>query len=383
MFQFTTTTLINEAVDFTTGLPRWEIKQDTDGNDYVHIKRAFTLKPARVSAIYKRAYSAPVLAAATFDMSAITQDSGVFRILLYIRLSGSQNSYYSNDFVFKGKPLAFEFVKNDGDTPQILATRVAAQIQQEFARFGYTWVNVTPSGTNVVVSARDEYQRFKVAKLQWLDPDGREINCTCSTDGFTDLAEAEVKQGAEGFGTYQHLSKDLRLPTGANRRWIAIAQDDMPIMGATYNQYTIYYEADRGILGTNAVGDLVTSRTYHVFYVQTSLATAFETILAALETAENGGLQEETRPPAPVAQEVTISPTSITLSLENDPPTATAEVIAVPEGTASITTTPTATVATAAVSGTTITITPVGIGQTEVGVTVGGVEAKLAITVTA
>ena len=55
-------------------------------------------------------------------------------------------------------------------------------------------------------------------------------------------------------------------------------------MGAKYNQYTIYYCTNRGVLGTNAVGDIVKSRTTHVFYVKSDLASTFETALQKIGT---------------------------------------------------------------------------------------------------
>ena len=59
----------------------------------------------------------------------------------------------------------------------------------------------------------------------------------------------------------------------------------MPIL--VYNQYTIYYCVNRGILGDNAVGDMVKSRTTHVFYVKQDLASDFEAALAKVGTVIN------------------------------------------------------------------------------------------------
>ena len=137
MFQFTTTTLINDALDYTTKLPRWEVKGET-----LQIKRVGSFKKANVVAMYKRAYSAPVLAKAVLDMTTITQASGVFRIAMYIRLSGNQNSYYSNDFVFKGKPLYIEFEKKTGDSAAQLATKVANQIKKYQRAYYFKHFNV-------------------------------------------------------------------------------------------------------------------------------------------------------------------------------------------------------------------------------------------------
>lgn len=119
-----------------------------------------------------------------------------------------------------------------------------------------------------------------------------EYNVVRSLDNLTKKnSNAEVTAtaegyfvGKEGFGTYPFLLHNLRLPTYARNRWLGLNQDETPIVGAKYNQYTIYYCVNRGILGDNAVGDLVKSRTTHVFYVKQDLATAFETALGKVGT---------------------------------------------------------------------------------------------------
>ena len=90
--------------------------------------------------------------------------------------------------------------------------------------------------------------------------------------------------GKEGFGTYSFLLHNLRIPTHDRTRYLALNQDETPIIGAKYNQYTIYYCVNRGILGTNAVGDVVKSRTTHVFYVNQTIAAEFEAALAKVGT---------------------------------------------------------------------------------------------------
>ena len=112
MFQFTTTTIINKNVDFTTGLPLWSSQAENVEEGVVgsfNIKRHLKFLKPNVMAIYKAEAYDPTYAKAVVDMASITQDAGVFRISMYIRLSGSQNSYYSNDFVFKGKPLYIKY----------------------------------------------------------------------------------------------------------------------------------------------------------------------------------------------------------------------------------------------------------------------------------
>ena len=68
MFQFTTTTLINDALDYTTKLPRWVAKDET-----LQIKRVGTFKKANVTAMYKRAYSAPQIPKTQKNITTKTQ----------------------------------------------------------------------------------------------------------------------------------------------------------------------------------------------------------------------------------------------------------------------------------------------------------------------
>lgn len=96
--------------------------------------------------------------------------------------------------------------------------------------------------------------------------------------------------GKEGFGTYSFLLHNLRLPTSARTRAFGINQDETPIVGAKYNQYTIHYCTNRGVLGLNAVGDTVKSVTTHVFYVKSELAADFEAALAKI--APEAGIEK-------------------------------------------------------------------------------------------
>ena len=129
-------------------------------------------------------------------------------------------------------------------------------------------LNVTNSGTYITIEATDEYQRFRFVNIEKFDADAYhgmgEYNVVRSLDDLTEAdSNAEVTataegyfQGKEGFGTYPFLLHNLRLPTYARNRWLALNQDETPIVGAKYNQYTIYYCVNRGILGDNAVPTL-------------------------------------------------------------------------------------------------------------------------------
>ena len=50
-----------------------------------------------------------------------------------------------------------------------------------------------------------------------------------------------------------------------------------PKLGGKYNQYIITKRVERDALGTGAVGQVLVSETQHVFWVETSIASNFET----------------------------------------------------------------------------------------------------------
>lgn len=291
MFQYTTTNLINNAVDLTTGKPRWDYNTDV-----FNIKRVGKFLKANVKAIYKASYTDPVLAVASLDTTDdIFNDNKLYRIAMYIRLSGSQNSYYSNDMVFKGKPLYIEFERVEGDTDEKLAEKVA-YIAKKYMTVIYEFeiVKVEAKGTKIIISATDEYQRFTKVDVEAWDSSAGLQNHVGTFGAFVVKGSAtpegtklNLVQGREGFGTYQYMLKNYRLPTAANTRWTRIVQDETPILGAKYNQYTIEYQVERGIMGSDAVGDRVTSTTCHVFFVNQDVATDFEAGLAKIGTVKD------------------------------------------------------------------------------------------------
>lgn len=296
MFQFTSTTVINKNEDYTTGLPLYSA-QAVDATHPVasfNVKRVNNFKKPNILAVYKATATDPVLGQVTFDLSTITQAAGVFRISLYIRLSGSQNSYYANDMVFKGKPLNIEFEKKAGETSDQLAQKVV-NIAKKYMTAVYEKpiVRITSTGPDVTIHATDGYQLFTKADLEYYNPDGGYNFCCNTSGGYEPVVSAKeasdpefdtkniLVQGKQGFGTYDWIMQNLRLPTAANTRWDRIIQDETPILGAKYNQYTLVYCVARGIMGGDAVGETVKSQTTHVFYVNQAIAADFE---AAIKT---------------------------------------------------------------------------------------------------
>lgn len=298
MFQFTTTNVINSDKDLTTGKPLWTTK-DAAGSTpaSLNIKRVNNFIATNVVAIYKAVAQDAENAKVTFDFAQVSGTAGdIFRLHIYVGLSqASQSSLYANDLQWKGKPFSVDFVWGTNATDTV--AKLVKTINKYSAMvYNKKLLNVTNNGTYITIEAVDEYQRFKFVNIEKFDADAYhgmgEYNVVRSLDnltkknsnaGVTATAEGYFV-GKEGFGTYPFLLHNLRLPTYARNRWLGLNQDETPIVGAKYNQYTIYYCVNRGILGDNAVGDIVKSRTTHVFYVKQDLATAFETALGKVGT---------------------------------------------------------------------------------------------------
>jgi hypothetical protein len=293
MFQFTTTTVINANEDYTSGLkPLWSAQEATDDKPAsLNIKRHLNFKQPNIVSITKAEYSEPKIAKATLDLSALGKNEGNFRIAMYIKLAqSSANSYYANDLVFKGKPLYIEFVWKKGEEASDVALKVK-EIVKKFmiAVYEKSLVKVTAEGTKVVITGTDEYQRFvKVDIEEFVNNDVPmfgtfEVIKSALPESLKDDPNYDsnftIEQGEEGFGTYQWILKNLRLPTAAKTSWTAITADEAPIIGAKYDEFVIRYCVNRGIMGGDAVGEVTKSLTTHVFYVNKEISADFEAAL--------------------------------------------------------------------------------------------------------
>ena len=300
MFQFTTTNVINTNQDYTTGKALWSTQEgDEHKPASLNIKRVNKFLAPNVVAIYKALASDPSMAKVTIDLSQIAGTAGEsYRLAIYVGLTqASQDSRYANDLILKGKPFTVDFVWKA--TAADVAKNLAKTIDKYAVMvYGEKLLNVSYSGTFLTIEAVNEYQRFRKVNVEKFDAAayfGRgeynavrtleDLSKQSSNAALTGTVEGYFV-GKEGFGTYSYLLHNLRIPTAMRTRAFGVNLDENPIIGAKYNQYTIHYCADRGVLGTNAVGDTVKSVTTHVFYVNQSVASEFEEALTKIAPTE-------------------------------------------------------------------------------------------------
>ena len=135
MFSFTTQTVYNQIS--TTGAHKNLI--DNSGEGKVPSLRIGNTRfdAATITSIQIKAPSAEQLGSVAFDMNDVIPSEGetTGRIAIYLGLSmGSQDSFYSNALVYKGKPFFVEFPVKASDTADVVAKRVKA-IADKFILF--------------------------------------------------------------------------------------------------------------------------------------------------------------------------------------------------------------------------------------------------------
>lgn len=293
MFQFTTTTVINSAKDYTN--PSVDLfKGDSK---YFDVKRVNRFKVKNIRSVYKQDPVAQSNAKATIDMTKVKETltankatKGTFRVEIYVHLAQSNNNpLYSNTWVVKGRPWTFEFSATSTEEAGNIVDKVIKMITKfKLFTMDTEQLKATKEGTKLVLTAQDPYQIFSKVELQYFDPSiGTTTGCCTPRGEYAPVENygvtnvATITPGNEGFGTFEWIMRNLRLPTAEQTRWNALYQDDRPMVGATYTQYTLEYCENRGILGGDAVGEETKSVTTHVFFVNQAVKTQFEEALTA------------------------------------------------------------------------------------------------------
>lgn len=278
MFEFTTTNIINSNVDTTSG----KTKISADATNHIFkVLRVGEFKKDNIVSLYKRAGYNGSKSTATFTApTAPSSDTDYYRIVLTLKaLRWAPEILANAASVYKMKDLTIEFKVSTGQTATQIGDAIVAAVKYH-QQDQYPLITASNTTGTVTITAVNEYLNFTSAKLQKL------VSATTSVYPddqlkFVDNASGTIVKGKEGFGTYMYIIANLRIPTLEARRFASPTEEELPLAGTLYNQYTISYKVDAGSMGTDAVGDQVTSVTTHVFFVLSTLATAFETAITS------------------------------------------------------------------------------------------------------
>lgn len=230
-------------------------------------------KTGILDAIYLAPGTAAVKEVSTLTLPA-GQTAGIYRFELDVQTSGSYPIDYDRWAINKGKPFTVEFeITTTQTTADNFATTALPLIKKGLLKYhgeSIKDVVITKGTGTIIVTAANEFLRFVGATITKLDQ--TDINGEFLPTGVT---SAITTAGKEGFGTAWTLTKNLRIPTQEATRFMGENQDETPVAGVIYDQFTFEYTSNRAFTGAGAVGQTLSSRTTHVLWVPASLYTAF------------------------------------------------------------------------------------------------------------
>ena len=141
------------------------------------------------------------------------------------------------------------------------------------------FVYVKANGSKVILTIPDVYGHFGEYTFERYDPTVCD-SCLGEYVGRDVESHITIEDGLEPFCTGEWLIENYRFPSYPNVRYAALNEDEYPIAGALYTEYTFTYCANRiGFGGMSGVGQEVSAVTKHVLFVENSLVEDFEKVI--------------------------------------------------------------------------------------------------------
>jgi hypothetical protein len=225
--------------------------------------------------IYKTPAEKGQVASAAFNLPT---REGTYRVVIGITLIGKYLADYAMPWSNFGKAVLAEFevsAEDLGKTKELQEKMIKA-IEMAIPE-NYRYVRVSAEDSDkVLVSCTDSHQVITVAELQ----EQRGISCpdSCTEKQYVTVDEAvEVTKNKMEIGTAAWLQENLRFPSYPNIRYAALNEEEYPVNGGLYTQFSFLYCMPRkGLHGQGTVGQALKSVTTHTFYVLSSLVDKFE-----------------------------------------------------------------------------------------------------------
>ena len=278
MFQFTTQTIINsENLIDIEGNPLVDnsgnnVKRWYADKDKIDILGVGTLQKKYINHVFHKEATDRVLEVAELDITGTVAKGDIVRLTITPSLRGKADPEYVNSSLMFKHPQVIDIEVND---PAEVAEELAKAIKDLRTEFGKSMFNATGAGKILTITAKDAHQRFAELRADKIEaPTGNLLS-----PKITNLGVGTIKtRGEVGFGDYFWMTRRVVIPTSQNRSFFGIKQDERPIEGASYDQFTIHYASPTGIKDVNR-GNYVSEVT-HVFWVKSDLVTGFLSVFA-------------------------------------------------------------------------------------------------------
>ena len=214
------------------------------------------------------------------EASEGVHDLGLYQLSFKVEMDGKFLSDYATP-AYQGfyKPIVVGLDINDENTtkPSVTAKYIAEQIKMALPE-NNEFIKVENKGDNIIITATDNYMFFKKKSVKFEKYEV--VGCdTCLGEYIPKKIDVKVVDGKQPFATGTWILENLRLPNTLNYRYFG-SNDEMPIAGQLYNQYTFEYRSERpGLGGHSGVGQEIAAVTTHTFYVaQGEAAEKFEEV---------------------------------------------------------------------------------------------------------
>lgn len=275
MFNFTTETVLNDLTKVSSvlgaastpgsGVPWDQGIELTKVALWIKKLNKFivggTFDAIKDATVYKRVATAATLASSKITIPTVVTGT-LYRVGVTITTSGYADGMFARDRVLYGKPFYVEIIAS-ATTASVAATALAAAWNNAFASYDH-FVTATTNSAELIFTADDNaYIHFKDIVFESID-------AVTGLSTLIPLAITVVANGKAAFGDYMHLLKNTRLATLDNYRPFGLNQEELPVVGATYDEYTFKYVAQRGTMAQSVVGGQATSETSHVLWVNTA-----------------------------------------------------------------------------------------------------------------
>lgn len=285
MFQFTTQTIINSKIlvdiegnplvdNSGNNVERWYADENK-----IDILGVGTLQKKYITNVFRKKATNRVLEVAKLDITGIDTDTvkkgDIVRLTITPSLRGKTDPEYVNSSLMFKHPQVIDI---EVVNPAKVAEELAKAIKGLRTEFGKSMFTVSGEDNILTITAKDAHQRFAELKADKVEAPADNL----LSPKITNLGVGTIEiPGKVGFGDYFWMTRRVVIPTSQNRSFFGIKQDERPIEGASYHQFTIHYASPTGIKDVNR-GNYISEVT-HVFWVKSDLVTDFLTVFAAIK----------------------------------------------------------------------------------------------------
>lgn len=186
--------------------------------------------------------------------------------------------YASPNWQVYGKPMliGFEVTEEMAASPSVAAEKLVELIKLAVPA-NNQFIKVAAEGAKVIITGTNNFMTFDKVSLEKYDP----TVCDSCLGEYNPVAiEPEIEDNLEDFATGEWIVENLRFPTYPNIRYASPAEDERPINGTTYTEFSFSYQSPRpGLGGMSGVGQGMTAVTRHIYYVPAAEAATFEALL--------------------------------------------------------------------------------------------------------